>query len=70
MSDIKIEEAVVVGKGGDRELKADILRPADQSGPVPGILFLPGGGFRNADRAPLTERYGLALANPGLLNLN
>ncbi|PKB79814.1 MAG: hypothetical protein BZY88_11265 [SAR202 cluster bacterium Io17-Chloro-G9] len=70
MSDIKIEQAVVVGKGGDRELKADILRPANQSATVPGILFLPGGGFRNADRAPLTERYGLALANHGYVCVN
>mgnify|MGYP001173302629 FL=1 len=65
MSDIKIEEGVVVSKGGDRDLKADILRPANQSGPVPGILILPGGGFRNADRTPLAERYGLALASDG-----
>ncbi len=34
MSDIKIEEGVVVAKGGDRDLKADILRPSGQSGPV------------------------------------
>jgi acetyl esterase/lipase len=65
MSDIKIEEGVVVAKGGDRDLKANILRPANQSGPVPGILILPGGGFRNADRTPLAERYGLALASDG-----
>ena len=70
MSDVKIEEGVVVGTGGGRDLKADILRPANQSGPVPGILFLPGGGFRNADRAPLTERYGLALANHGYVCVN
>ena len=70
MSDIKIEEGVVVAKGGDRDLKADILRPANQSSPVPGILILPGGGFRNADRAPLTERYGLALANHGYVCVN
>ncbi len=70
MSNIYIEEAVVVGNGGDRELKADILRSANQFGPAPGILFLPGGGFRNADRAPLTERYGLALANHGYVCVN
>ena len=70
MSEIKIEEAVVIGKGGDRELKADILRPANQSGLVPGILILPGGGFRNADRTPLTERYGRAMANQGYVCVN
>ena len=70
MSDVKIEEGVVVAKGGGRDLKADVLRPANQSGLVPGILFLPGGGFRNADRAPLTERYGLAMADPGYVCVN
>ena len=70
MTDVKIEEAVVVGKGGDRDLKVDILSPAIPPVSVPGILFLPGGGFRNADRAPLTERYGLALASLGYVCVN
>ena len=65
MSDIGVEENVVVGKGGGRELKADIFRPAGASGSVPGFLFLPGGGWRTADRAPLRERYGLGIAQHG-----
>ena len=65
MSDVKIEENVVIGKGGDRDLMVDIIKPGNVSGPVPGILFLPGGGWRTADRTPLKERYGIGLANHG-----
>ena len=65
MSDISVEENVVVGKGGGRELKADVFRPAAASSPVPGFLFLPGGGWRTADREPLRERYGLGVARHG-----
>ena len=65
MSDINVEENVVVGKGGGRELKADVFRPAAAPGLVPGFLFLPGGGWRTADREPLRERYGLAVAKHG-----
>ena len=63
MSDVSIEQNVVIGKGGDRDLLVDIIKPSNRSGPVPGILFLPGGGWNTADRTPLTERYGIALAN-------
>ncbi|MCH7713536.1 MAG: alpha/beta hydrolase [Chloroflexi bacterium] len=65
MSGVNIEENVVIGKGGDRDLLVDIIKPVNLSGPVPGILFLPGGGWRRADRTPLTERYGIGLANHG-----
>ena len=65
MSDVAIQENVVVGKGGERDLKVDVFSPGNLSSPVPGLLFLPGGGWRNADRAPLKERYGLALAEHG-----
>ena len=65
MSDIKVDENVLVARVGDRELRAEVFRPANQSAPVPGILMLPGGGWRNADRSPLGERYGLALAADG-----
>ena len=65
MSDVAVEENVIVGKGGERELKVDVIRPANLSGPVPGILFLPGGGYRTADRTPLQDRYGVELSKRG-----
>lgn len=65
MSEVTVEENVVIGKGGDRDLLVDVIRPANASEPVPGILFLPGGGWRTADRTPLKDRYGIGLANHG-----
>lgn len=57
MTDIGIEENVVVHNVGGRELKVDIFRPANTPGPVQGLLFLPGGGWQTANRAPLKDRY-------------
>src|SRR5919109_1747151 len=65
MTDMGIEENVVVHNVGGRELKVDIFRPANPSGPVQGLLFLPGGGWQTANRAPLKERYGIRMAQRG-----
>ena len=70
MSYVVFEEGLVIGKGGERELKVDVFRPASQSGTVPGVLFMPGGGWRNCDRAALAERYGYPLANHGYVCVN
>lgn len=70
MSDVRVEENVVIAKVGNRELKVDIFRPANTSSPVPGVLFLPGGGWRNCDRAALAERYGFPLAKLGYVCVN
>ena len=70
MSDVVVEEGLVIGKGGERELKVDVFRPANQSGSVPGVLFMPGGGWRNCDRAALAERYGYPLAKHGYVCVN
>jgi acetyl esterase/lipase len=47
------EDTVVVHTIGGRELKVDIFRPATISSPVPGLLFLPGGGWQTANRQGL-----------------
>ena len=65
MTHIGIEDNVVIQSVGSRELKVDIFRPAQTSGPVQGLLFLPGGGWQTANRAPLKERYGVRLAERG-----
>jgi acetyl esterase/lipase len=62
---VRSEEEVVVHHVGGRELKVDVFRPAQASGPVQGLLFLPGGGWQTANRAPLKERYGVRLATRG-----
>ncbi len=42
MSDVGVEQGVAIDKGGDRELKVDVVRPIDQASPVPAVLFMPG----------------------------
>ena len=34
---------------------------------IPSLLFLSGGGWRTADRAPLKERFGMRMAEHGYL---
>jgi len=65
MTNVHIEENVVIHTVAGRALTVDIFRPADTTGPVPGLLFLPGGGWQTANRALLKERYGIRLAQRG-----
>src|ERR671919_1456730 len=65
MTEIRLEENVVVHNVGGRELTVDIFAPAKPLGPVQGLLFLPGGGWQTANRAPLKERYGIRMAQRG-----
>ena len=65
MANVRTEKNVVVHQAGGRALRADIFRPANPTGPVQGLLFLPGGGWQTADRAPLKERYGVRMAERG-----
>src|ERR1700757_2166639 len=59
MTNVSIEENVVIHTVAGRALTVDIFRPADTQGPVQGLLFLPGGGWQTANRVPLKERYGI-----------
>jgi acetyl esterase/lipase len=65
MTNVSMEENVVIPTVRGRALTVDIFRPADTPGPVPGLLFLPGGGWQTANRAPLKERYGIRMAQHG-----
>ena len=67
MSNIRIEEHVVVPTVEGNSIQVDIFWPQEPQGPVAGLLFLPGGGWRTADRGPLKERYGLRLAERGMV---
>ena len=67
MSNVRIEENVEVRPVAGRTLHVDIFSPATPPGPVPSLLFLPGGGWRTADRAPLKDRFGLHMAEHGYL---
>ncbi len=65
MTNVRIEENVIVHNVGGRALRVDIFRPENPPGPVQGLLFLPGGGWQTANRAPLKERYGMRMAQHG-----
>jgi acetyl esterase/lipase len=47
--EIKIEEKIVYGKGGDVDLQLDLARP-DGEGPFPAVVFIHGGGWQGGDR--------------------
>jgi acetyl esterase/lipase len=65
MTNVRMEENVVIYHVGGRELTVDIFRPENPPRSVQGLLFLPGGGWRTANRAPLKERYGIRMAERG-----
>ena len=67
MSNLHIEENVGVHTVAGRTLYVDIFHPENSPAPVPSLLFLPGGGWRTADRAPLKERFGMRMAEHGYL---
>ncbi len=64
MTDITIDENVAVARLPQRELQVDIFRPT-RGGATTCFLFLPGGGFRVANRAGLRERYAVRMAEKG-----
>lgn len=54
------QTGIVYGKGGDTELMLDLYSPEDLTGPVPGIVFIHGGGWRSGKRqdyALYTSRF-------------
>ena len=65
MTNISMEENVVIQQVAGRALHVDIFRPVNTPGSVQGLLFLPGGGWQTANRAPIKERFGIRLAQRG-----
>ena len=49
--DILFEKDVVYGKGADEELKLDLGRPREQSGPTPCIVIIHGGGWAAGNKS-------------------
>lgn len=64
MTDVLIEENVPVGDSG---LLADVFRPAKTNGPAPALLFLSGGGWRRKNRGDMKDRYGIKMAERGVV---
>ena len=61
---VTVEEGVVVGMGGGRELKADIYTPPADLANGTGILLVHGGSWVNGDRTQL-RGYGILLGRIG-----
>ena len=60
---VTIDEDVVFGTGGGRELRCDVYRPPSV-GPVPAVLLVHGGSWRHGDRTQL-RGYGILLGRAG-----
>ena len=67
MTDVRVQENVVVGQGGQYELKADVFQPEQQDGPTAAVVLLPGGGWQTCNRGGQVDRYGYKLARRGLV---
>ena len=61
---VTIEEGVVFGTGGGRELRCDVFTPPGGPRRAPGVLLLHGGGWRSGDRSQL-RGYGILLGREG-----
>src|SRR5215212_2720059 len=61
---VTIEEGVVFGTGGGRELRCDVFTPPGNPRNAPGVLLLHGGGWRSGDRSQL-RGYGVLLGREG-----
>lgn len=49
--DVKLERDVVYGKGSERDLKLDIVRPKEKPGkPMPVLVWIHGGGWRGGNK--------------------
>jgi len=65
---VTIENDVVFGTGGGRDLKCDIYHPPNEATNRPGLLLIHGGGWRSGDRSQL-RYYGIQLARYGFLGV-
>ena len=61
-----VEEGVVFGTGGDRDLRCDIYRPPDGAANGSAVLLVHGGGWSSGDRTQL-RGYGILLGREGYL---
>jgi len=61
---VTIEEGVVFGTGGGRDLKCDVFTPPGRPRNAPAVLLVHGGGWRRGDRSQL-RGYGILLGRKG-----
>ena len=63
---VTIEEDVVFGTGGGRDLKCDVYTPPGGPTSAPAVLLVHGGGWSDGDRKQL-RGYGILLGREGYL---
>lgn len=66
---VRVEEGVVVGRAGTRELRCDLFHPPEPPGAGTGraaVLLIHGGAWAHGDRSQL-RGYGILLARRGYL---
>lgn len=61
---VVIDDNVVFGTGGGRELRCDVFHPPSPVGLSPAVVLVHGGGWRNGDRTQL-RGYGVLLGREG-----
>lgn len=64
MADVRVEYDVTAVSVDGKDLKVDIFHPGENANGAC-LLFLPGGGFRTANKAGLHERYAPRIAERG-----
>ena len=52
---VRVEQGLVYGKGGDSDLKLDLAMPNDGTGPFPAIMCIHGGAWRAGKRTDLEK---------------
>lgn len=63
---VQIQDDVVFGTGGGRDLKCDVFLPPDDNDKRTGILLIHGGAWMQGDKSQL-RGYGIQLARYGFL---
>jgi len=63
---VTIQDGVVFGRGGERDLACDVFVPPDDRRDRPSVLLIHGGGWLQGDRSQL-RGYGIQLARLGFL---
>ncbi|MGI8792478.1 MAG: alpha/beta fold hydrolase [Acidimicrobiales bacterium] len=61
---VRIEENVVYGTGGGRDLQCDVFHPPGEVAGAPAVVLVHGGSWRNGDRTQL-RGYGVLLGREG-----
>lgn len=63
---VSIQENVVIGKAGNRDLEADIFQPPKKEKNRPAVLIVHGGGWLEGDKTQL-RGYGILLSRLGFV---